>query len=85
MIRRSTLQALGGYRVDDPLVFGWEDWEMWLRLAGQGDHGVLVPEMLGRYRVQAGSMIGLTNLSVDESLEHLRFLHPALPWPAQVR
>jgi len=30
---------------------------------------VLVPEMLGRYRVQAGSMIGLTNLSVDESLE----------------
>ena len=85
MIRRSTLQALGGYRVDDPLVFGWEDWEMWLRLASQGDHGVLVPEMLGRYRVQSGSMIGLTNLSVDESLEHLRFLHPALPWPASVR
>jgi hypothetical protein len=31
--------------------------------------------------VQAGSMIGLTNLSVDESLAHLRDLHPALPWP----
>jgi len=82
MIRRSALRSLGGYRVGDPLVFGWEDWEMWLRLASRGDHGILVPEMLGRYRVQAGSMIGLTNLSVDESLDHLRQLHPTLPWPA---
>lgn len=81
MIRRTTLRELGGYRVGDPLVFGWEDWEMWLRLASRGEHGVLVPEMLGRYRVQSGSMIGLTNLSVDESLAHLRALHPALPWP----
>ena len=81
MIRRSTLVELGGYRVGDPLVFGWEDWEMWLRLASLGERGVLVPEMLGRYRVQAGSMIGLTNLSVDESLAHLRVLHPSLPWP----
>ena len=84
MIRRTTLVALGGYRVGDPLVFGWEDWEMWLRLASRGDHGVLVPEVLGRYRVQAGSMIGLTNLSVDESLAHLRSLHPTLPWPPLV-
>lgn len=81
MIRRSTLESLGGYRLADPLVFGWEDWEMWLRLASRGDRGVLVAEMLGRYRVQSGSMIGLTNLSVDESLAHLRDLHPTLPWP----
>jgi len=26
-------------------------------------------------------MIGLTNLSVGESLAHLRDLHPTLPWP----
>ncbi|MEO6123720.1 MAG: glycosyltransferase, partial [Ilumatobacteraceae bacterium] len=82
MIRRSVLESLGGYRLGDPLVFGWEDWEMWLRLASRGERGVLVAEMLGRYRVQAGSMIGLTNLSVDESLTHLRDLHPTLPWPS---
>ncbi len=82
MIRREVLESLGGYRLADPLVFGWEDWEMWLRIASRGDRGVLVPEMLGRYRVQSGSMIGLTNLSVDESLVHLRDLHPTLPWPA---
>jgi hypothetical protein len=65
------------------MVFGWEDWELWLRLASRGDHGVLVPQMLGRYRVQAGSMIGVTNLAVDESLAHLRALHPTLPWPIE--
>ncbi len=81
MIRRSVLESLGGYRIDDPLVFGWEDWELWLRLASRGDRGVLVPEMLGRYRVQSGSMIGVTNMSVNESLAHLRALHPTLPWP----
>jgi len=81
MIRRHILDEVGGYRTDDPMVFGWEDWELWLRLASRGSRGVLVPEMLGRYRVQSGSMIGLTNLSVDESLAHLRALHPSLPWP----
>ncbi|HRE00128.1 MAG TPA: glycosyltransferase family A protein, partial [Ilumatobacteraceae bacterium] len=84
MLRRDVLVEFGGYRTDDPLVFGWEDWELWLRLASAGRHGVLVPEMLGRYRVQAGSMIGVTNMAVDESLAHLRDLHPDLPWPAIV-
>ncbi|CAB4882971.1 unannotated protein [freshwater metagenome] len=83
MIRRDVLHAVGGYRTGDALVFGWEDWELWLRLASSGERGVLVPEMLGRYRVQTGSMIGLTNLWIDESLAQLRALHPALPWPDQ--
>ena len=81
MIRREVLRSVGGYRTGDPLVFGWEDWELWLRFASLGERGVLVPQMLGRYRVQAGSMIGLTNLSTDESLADLRQLHPSLPWP----
>ena len=34
MIRRSTFTRHGGYRIGDPLVYGWEDWELWLRLAG---------------------------------------------------
>ena len=34
-------------------VYGWEDWELWLRLADAGEHGVHVPQMLGRYRTQA--------------------------------
>jgi glycosyltransferase involved in cell wall biosynthesis len=80
MIRRSVWQRLGGYRTDDELVFGWEDWELWLRIAADGGHGVHVPQMLGRYRAQAQSMLSTTNLVADHMLRHLREAYPDLPW-----
>lgn len=81
MIRTSTFERFGGYREDDDFVFGWEDWELWLRLASLGQHGVHVPRMLGRYRTQESSMITITNLVADEMYRHVRDLHPGLPWP----
>ena len=51
MIRRDVLERHGGYR-EDEWIYGWEDWDLWLRLAVAGEHGVHVPEMLGRYRTQ---------------------------------
>ncbi|HWL42909.1 MAG TPA: glycosyltransferase [Ilumatobacter sp.] len=81
MLRKSAWERAGGYRTDDALVFGWEDWELWLRLAVAGEHGVHVPQMLGRYRTQAESMITTTNLVADHMIAHLRELHPTLPWP----
>jgi hypothetical protein len=81
MLRRAAWGRHGGYRTDDELVFGWEDWELWLRLAAAGEHGVHVPRMLGRYRTQEASMIATSNLVADEMLTHLRELHPTLPWP----
>jgi glycosyltransferase involved in cell wall biosynthesis len=81
MLRRATWQRCGGYREGDDLVFGWEDWDFWLRIAEAGEHGVHVPQMLGRYRTQAASMISVTNLAAPAMLEHLRGLHPTLPWP----
>ena len=81
MLRTAAWERIGGYRTDDALVFGWEDWELWLRLAEAGEYGVHVPEMLGRYRTQAESMITTTNLVADHMLAHLRELHPGLPWP----
>ena len=80
MIRRSTFDRLGGYNADDALLFGWEDWELWLRIADDGGYGVHVPQMLGRYRTQEGSMLGITNLVAHEMLEHVRDLYPGLPW-----
>ena len=82
MIRRSAWAELGGYRTDDELVFGWEDWELWLRIASAGGHGVHVPQMLGRYRTQLGSMLSTTNLVADQLLAHLREMYPGLPWAA---
>lgn len=81
MWRRSELQRLGGYRSDDDHVFGWEDWDLWLQLADAGGRAVLVPQILGRYRVQSGSMIALTNLATDDAIEAIRRRYPRLPWP----
>ena len=82
MIRRDAWARHGGYRTGDEMVFGWEDWELWLRMAAAGEYGVHVAQMLGRYRTQTESMISTTNLVADQMIEHLRAVHPGLPWPA---
>ena len=80
MIRRSAWDRLGGYRTGDHLLFGWEDWELWLRIAADGGHGVHVGQMLGRYRTQAESMLSTTNIVADQMLDHIQELYPDLPW-----
>ncbi|HET9546506.1 MAG TPA: glycosyltransferase family A protein [Desertimonas sp.] len=82
MIRREVLQRHGGYRTDDEWIYGVEDWDLWLRLAAAGEHGVHVPEMLGRYRTQRTSMISMSNLAAEEIHARLTARYPALPWPA---
>jgi hypothetical protein len=37
---------------------------------------------LGRYRVQRGSMVALTNLAHDDGIAAMRSRHDVLPWPA---
>ena len=82
MLRKAAWQRLGGYRGDDDLVYGWEDWDLWLRLAATGGRAMLVTQILGRYRVQQGSMIALTNLATDDAIAAMRKRYPSLPWPA---
>ncbi|MEP7112801.1 MAG: glycosyltransferase [Ilumatobacteraceae bacterium] len=81
MLRRSAWQRLGGYRADDDLVYGWEDWDLWLRLAADGGQAMLVTQILGRYRVQRDSMVALTNLANDDAIAAMRLRYPTLPWP----
>jgi hypothetical protein len=82
MIRKAAWLRLGGYRADDEHVYGWEDWDLWLRLADQGGRAMLVTQILGRYRVQRGSMIALTNLATDDAIAAMRKRYPDLPWPS---
>jgi hypothetical protein len=81
MWRASAWSALGGYRADDEFVYGWEDWDLWLRLADSGGHATLRTEILGRYRVRQGSMISLTNMHTADAIEAMRRRYPSLPWP----
>ena len=82
MIRKDAWAVHGGYRADDELVFGWEDWELWLRLAAAGERGTHVRQLLGRYRTQATSMISTSNLVGDHMLGLLTERYPTLPWPS---
>jgi len=81
MFRRVAWERLGGYRADDDHVYGWEDWDLWLRLAATGGRAKLVTQILGRYRVHQGSMIALTNLATDDAIAAMQQRYPTLPWP----
>ncbi|MEO1057414.1 MAG: glycosyltransferase [Actinomycetota bacterium] len=81
MWRAEAWWDLGGYRPDEGMVYGWEDWDLWLRLAAQNGRAAIHREILGRYRVRQGSMVSLTNLAADEAVAAICARYPALPWP----
>jgi len=55
LIRRSVWQKVGGYSKME--VMGWEDFDLWFKIARSGGWGVQVPEVLARYRVHHTSML----------------------------
>jgi glycosyltransferase involved in cell wall biosynthesis len=64
---RTTLVGVGGYSTEllDYGWFGWEDYDLWLKLAQTGHRCRLVPNILSAYRVHADSMIHRTNRSSE--------------------
>lgn len=54
--RKSTWEELGGYDENMP-VMGFEDWDLWLRMANAGCHFEYVDEIFFDYRVRDNSML----------------------------
>ena len=48
LIRRQDAIDLGGY-TEDLRLYGWEDYDLWCRVADRRRYGVHVPEILARY------------------------------------
>ncbi|HMJ06117.1 MAG TPA: glycosyltransferase [Chthoniobacterales bacterium] len=73
MFDRKLLLDLGGY--DNQLSqigwFGWEDYDMWLRIAQHEERVAFVPNILCLYRHHEKSMINTTNLFETELVHHL--------------
>lgn len=63
MFNKEILLKLGGYSTD--LIeygwFGWDDYDLWLKLAQANYSCKFVPQVLSAYRVHATSMINTTN------------------------
>ena len=47
LVRTDVLRAAGGVSADDAL-YGFEDYDLWCRIADRGGRGVLVPQVLAR-------------------------------------
>ena len=78
LIRRSRLAEVDGYTTDIRL-YGWEDYDLWCKMADRGGSGVLVPEILGRYKRVGTSMISTTNIDWTDAQALLAERHG---WPA---
>ncbi len=64
MFNKNAVLKLGGYSTE--LIeygwFGWDDYDLWLKLALANYSCKLVPKVLSSYRVHSSSMINTTNL-----------------------
>ena len=79
LIRRRDAIALGGY-TEDLRLYGWEDYDLWCRVADRGRYGVHVPEILARYARAEHSMISLTAIDTAEAMA---VAPPSLPEPVR--
>lgn len=77
LIRIDALRTLGGYTTDRRL-YGWEDYDLWCRLAESGHHGVHVANFVARYRRSATSMVALSNVSSVAAFSALSERYPDL-------
>lgn len=76
-IRRELLVQLGGYRV---LEHGWEDYDLWIRMCEIEQIGVHIPEVLGRYRVHAQSMLRTNTNRRDAQIKLIDQLSADYKW-----
>jgi glycosyl transferase family 2/glycosyl transferase family 1 len=73
--RTRALRELGGYS-DDPRLYGWEDYDLWCHAAEHGLSGVLVPEIVARYRLTSHSMLAVANISSTAAVSLLVDRYP---------
>ena len=79
LIRRSVFTELGGYDRHFGLR-GWEDYELWLRVAAAGYRAEFVASLIGTYAVRPGSRQETVNLDSPTLFRELKERYAFLPW-----
>ncbi len=61
-VRKETVQKLGGYSTEYGTILpqGFEDYDLWLKLAQAGYSGKRIPQVLSDYRMHSSSMLKTT-------------------------
>jgi hypothetical protein len=83
LMRTRVLRDLGGYRTD-PRLYGWEDFDLWARMAERGLHAVHVPSVVARYRTTDHSMLSITNISGAEATSMIAEASPTVMAGARI-
>jgi len=68
LLRRAAWEEVGGYTTAMPRL-GWEDYDLWLKLARAGAYGLQVFQILARYRVHPSSMLRTVTNRKDSQRE----------------
>ena len=75
LMRKIVLDKVNGYSIMP--VMGWEDYELWFKIARMKAWGVQIPEILARYRVHKKSMLNtVTNPNVEKLWGYLKAKYP---------
>lgn len=85
--KKSALEAVGGYTVDDCFGrLGWEDYELWLKYVRAGFYGIKINQPLIRYRYHKVSMLRATTNRAKNTKKLWQRLHAQYPEliPAQM-
>lgn len=77
LIRTAELRRLGGYTTDRRL-YGWEDFDLWCRIAEEAGHAAHVQTIVGRYRASVTSMLAVSNVSHVPAWSALRERCPTI-------
>lgn len=75
-IRKSKLLEIGGY--SPKMVFGFEDYHMWINLLNRGAKLVTMKDVLVGYRTKENSMITTAMEHKDELMAQIKFDFPEL-------
>jgi glycosyltransferase involved in cell wall biosynthesis len=77
LMRKRVWEKVGGYSTNEVMRLGWEDYELWFKIARINGWGILVPEILGRYRVHHDSLLHTsTNPNAQKLWGYLRSNYP---------
>ena len=80
LFQAERLRQLRGFATEPQLV-GWEDYDLWCRVADHSWHGQLVPQILGRYRASPARVTRLSDAPpvpalIDRAPRVLAGVHP---------
>lgn len=80
VFRREILEAVGGWEDPHPTIPGYEDWDLWMKLAERGVTGVHagVGIIAYRYRIDDLGMLASVRSKHRTLYKALRARHPAL-------